>query len=255
MTSSNSQRKPFIGGNWKCNGVKSFIDPFVAETINPINTEKVDVVIAVPSVYIEHTLHKIQPAIAVAAQNVSATGFGAYTGEITAEQLKDIGVKWTLTGHSERRSKYHESDEIVATKTKQALNAGLSVIFCIGESLEERQGNQTMDVLIRQTQALIRLVDDEKDWERIVVAYEPIWAIGTGQVATPAQAQETQKALREWIAQNVSIDIATKLRIIYGGSVNLGNCEKLITCEDVDGFLIGGASLKPEFAEIIKRAN
>lgn len=112
-----------------------------------------------------------------------------------------------------------------------------------------------MDVLIQQTQALIRLLDDEQLWKRIVVAYEPIWAIGTGKVASPAQAQETQKALREWIAQNVSADIGSNLRIIYGGSVNLGNCEKLIACEDVDGFLIGGASLKPEFAEIIQRAS
>lgn len=165
----------------------------------------------------------------------------------------DFGLTWTLTGHSERRAYYGETDEIVAKKTKRALDLGLKVIFCIGETLEQRQGGQTLNVLKRQTQALANIIS-EKDWERVVIAYEPVWAIGTGVVATPAQAQEAHKNLREWIAAHVSSVVAPRVRIIYGGSVNGANCAELIALEDVDGFLVGGAALKPEFNTIIRSA-
>lgn len=165
----------------------------------------------------------------------------------------DFGLKWTLAGHSERRSYYGETDEIVAKKTKRALDHGLNVIFCIGETLEERQGGKTLDVLTRQTQALANIISEE-EWNRIVVAYEPVWAIGTGVVATPEQAQEAHKSLRQWISANVSFDVAQKVRIIYGGSVNAKNCAEIIALHDVDGFLVGGASLKPEFKSIIRSA-
>lgn len=165
----------------------------------------------------------------------------------------DFGLTWTLTGHSERRAYYGETDEIVARKTKRALDLGLKVIFCIGETLEQRKGGQTLEVLKRQTQALAGIIS-EKDWERVVIAYEPVWAIGTGVVATPAQAQEAHKNLREWIAAHVSAVVAPQVRIIYGGSVNGANCAELIALEDVDGFLVGGASLKPEFNTIIRSA-
>lgn len=167
--------------------------------------------------------------------------------------MTDFGLKWTLTGHSERRAYYSESDDVVAKKTKRALDLGLNVIFCIGETLEQRKAGQTLDVLKRQTQALASLVS-EKDWDRVVVAYEPVWAIGTGVVATPAQAQEAHKNLRDWIAANVSRAVAQSVRIIYGGSVSGKNCAELIALEDVDGFLVGGAALKPEFKTIIRSA-
>lgn len=141
----------------------------------------------------------------------------------------------------------------MAKKTKRALEHGLSVIFCIGETLEERQAELTLDVTTRQTQALANLISDA-EWDRIVIAYEPVWAIGTGVVASPEQAQEAHKSLRQWIAANVSGDVAQKVRIIYGGSVNGKNCAELIALHDVDGFLVGGASLKPEFATIIESA-
>lgn len=165
----------------------------------------------------------------------------------------DFGLTWTLTGHSERRAYYGETDEIVANKTKRALDLGLNVIFCIGETLEQREADQTLDVLKRQTQALASIIS-EKDWDRVVIAYEPVWAIGTGVVATPAQAQEAHKNLRHWISGNVSFDVAQTVRIIYGGSVNGKNSAELIALHDVDGFLVGGASLKPEFETIIKSA-
>ncbi|GMF28226.1 unnamed protein product [Phytophthora fragariaefolia] len=247
-------RTYLIGGNWKCNGtVQSVKDLCALLNKVEITSDKVEVVVAPPALHIDLAKSLLQKKIAVSAQNVSLTGLGAYTGEIAAEQLLDFGLEWTITGHSERRAYYAESDDVVAQKTKRALDLGLKVIFCIGESLEQRQANQTLDVLIRQTQALASLVT-EADWERIVIAYEPVWAIGTGVVATPAQAQEAHKDLRAWITGKVSPTVAENVRIIYGGSVKGDNCEELIALHDVDGFLVGGAALKPEFEKIIKSA-
>ncbi|KAG6586820.1 triose-phosphate isomerase [Phytophthora cinnamomi] len=247
-------RTYLIGGNWKCNGtVQSVKDLCALLNKVEIASDNVEVVVAPPALHIDLAKSLLQKKIAVSAQNVSLTGLGAYTGEIAAEQLLDFGLEWTITGHSERRAYYSESDDVVAQKTKRALDLGLKVIFCIGESLEQRQANKTLDVLIRQTQALASIVS-EADWKRIVIAYEPVWAIGTGVVATPAQAQEAHKDLRAWIADKVSPDVAESVRIIYGGSVKGDNCEELIALNDVDGFLVGGAALKPEFEKIIKSA-
>ncbi|KAF4315070.1 hypothetical protein BBO99_00008058 [Phytophthora kernoviae] len=247
-------RTYLVGGNWKCNGtVQSIKDLCALLNKVDVKSDKVEVVVSPPDLHIGLAKSLLQKDIAVSAQNVSLTGTGAYTGEIAAEQLLDFGLQWTITGHSERRAYYNETDEIVAQKTKRALGLGLKVIFCIGESLEERQANQTLDVLTRQTQALTSIIT-EADWDRIVIAYEPVWAIGTGVVATPAQAQEAHKDLRAWLAGKVSPAVAEKVRIIYGGSVKGDNCAELIALNDVDGFLVGGASLKPEFETIIKSA-
>uniref|UniRef100_K3W7H3 Triosephosphate isomerase n=1 Tax=Globisporangium ultimum (strain ATCC 200006 / CBS 805.95 / DAOM BR144) TaxID=431595 RepID=K3W7H3_GLOUD len=247
-------RKVVIGGNWKCNGTKQSVRDLIA-VLNKteVNTAQVEVIVAPPALHLQLAQDLIQNNISVSAQNVSLTGLGAYTGEIAAEQLLDFGLTWTITGHSERRAYYGETDEIVAKKTKRALDLGLKVIFCIGETLEQRKADQTLEVLKRQTQALASIISD-KDWDRVVIAYEPVWAIGTGVVATPAQAQAAHKNLRDWIASKVSATVAQKVRIIYGGSVNGGNCAELIALEDVDGFLVGGASLKPEFNTIIRSA-
>ncbi|RLN86359.1 hypothetical protein BBJ28_00004569 [Nothophytophthora sp. Chile5] len=265
-------RKYVIGGNWKCrersdpehcvllfsldlqNGTKQSVTDLCA-LLNKvaIDSEQVEVIVAPPALHIQLAQSLLQKQVEVSAQNVSLTGLGAYTGEIAAEQLLDFGLTWTITGHSERRAYYGETDEIVAKKTKRALDLGLKVIFCIGESLAERQADKTLDVLTRQTQALASIVTDA-DWDRIVIAYEPVWAIGTGVVASPAQAQEAHKDLRTWIADKVSGDVAQKVRIIYGGSVKGANCAELIALHDVDGFLVGGAALQPEFETIIKSA-
>jgi triosephosphate isomerase len=167
--------------------------------------------------------------------------------------MVDMGLKWVIIGHSERRAYYSENDEVVAKKTKRALDLGLTVIFCIGETLDERNAGKTLDVVTRQTQALASIIS-EKDWERIVIAYEPVWAIGTGVVATPEQAQDAHKNLRAWISKNVSQKVADNVRIIYGGSVKASNSAELIALHDVDGFLVGGASLKPEFQQIVQSA-
>ncbi len=180
-------------------------------------------------------------------------GVGAYTGEVSAELLKDFGVKWTLTGHSERRVGFGapgESSELVGRKTIAAIRGGLKVIACIGEQLVERESGATMAVCASQLSAIAALLT-VADWEKVVIAYEPVWAIGTGKVATPEQAEETHLAIRQWIAANVSPAVAQAVRIIYGGSVKGSNCKSLISCPNIDGFLVGGASLLPEFADIM----
>lgn len=168
--------------------------------------------------------------------------------------MKDFGVGWTLTGHSERRVGFEaagESSELVGRKTAAALKAGLKVIACIGEQLAERESGDTMRVCAEQLFAIAAAVS-ESDWKNIVIAYEPVWAIGTGKVATPQQAEETHAEIRAWIAANVSPAVARSVRIIYGGSVKASNAQTLISCPNIDGFLVGGASLLPEFVDIMK---
>merc|ERR550525_211801 len=188
----------------------------------------------------------------VATQNVSKTASGAFTGEWTAEMAAECGFGWTLIGHSERRSKYGETDEDTAIKVEKCQEAGIKVIFCIGEQLSERDSGQTDEVNQRQLAAVIPKI---KDWDLVVIAYEPVWAIGTGKTATPDQAEETQAAIRKYLETAVSTEVAEKVRIQYGGSVTTENCADLISKPNIDGFLVGGASLKPTFMEIITKSH
>ena len=211
-----------------------------------------DIVIAPTALHIGFVKDMIRPEIEIAAQNIwKVNGYGAYTGELSAPMLKDFGINWTILGHSERRHTVAaESNELIAEKVKVALANGIKVILCIGELLEDRESGKTMDVCKAQLKAVVDLLE-EKDWDNIVIAYEPVWAIGTGKVATPDQAEETHAAIRAFMASSVSPAVAEKVRIIYGGSVNAKNCDNLISKEDIDGFLVGGASLKPEFVQIM----
>jgi triosephosphate isomerase len=184
----------------------------------------------------------LRKGIEVASQNVFDKPNGAFTGEISASQLQDSGISWVLTGHSERRVILGEDSDFVARKTKAALDNGLGAILCIGETLEERESNKTIDVVTKQLQAV---ADTTKDWSKVVIAYEPVWAIGTGKVATTEQAQEVHSEIRKWLSKTISSDAAEKTRIIYGGSVSEKNCKDLAKQSDIDGFLVGGASLKP----------
>lgn len=184
------------------------------------------------------------PGIEVAAQNVFDKPNGAFTGEISVEQLKDSNITWTILGHSERRTILKETDEFVAQKCKTALDGGIGVILCCGESLEQREQGTTTDVVVKQLQAVNDVIGKDA-WSKVVIAYEPIWAIGTGKVATTEQAQEVHAAIRKWLAESVSKEAAENTRIIYGGSVSDKNCADLSKQPDIDGFLVGGASLKP----------
>ena len=202
--------------------------------------------IAPPALYLDFVKQNLNKSnIEVSAQNVFNKPNGAFTGEISASQLQDLGIKWTILGHSERRNELGESDEFVASKTKYALDNGISVIWCCGESKDTRQAGETIKFVENQLAALAKQIS-EADWKNVVVAYEPIWAIGTGLVATKEQAQEVHAAIRSWLKQNVSDKVAQETRILYGGSVNAKNCKDLAKEEDIDGFLVGGASLKPE---------
>jgi len=241
-------RQFFVGGNFKMNGTIKTI----REIVHNINSAELDpnveVVIAPPTLYLLLAREHLRQGLEVASQNVFDKPNGAFTGEISVDQLKDSGITWTILGHSERRVLLQEDEEFVATKTKAALDGGLGVVLCCGESLEQREADQTIKVVTTQ---LAAVADKIKDWSKVVVAYEPIWAIGTGKVATTEQAQEVHAAIRKWIRDSVSSEAAEKTRILYGGSVNAKNCKELAKQPDIDGFLVGGASLKPEFVDII----
>ncbi|KAI1368412.1 triose-phosphate isomerase-like protein [Xylaria arbuscula] len=241
-------RKFFVGGNFKMNGSISSITEIV-ENLNKAQLDpNVETVIAPPALYLLLVREKAKKEIGVAAQNVYDKPNGAFTGEISVQHLKDSGIDWTILGHSERRTILGESDEVVAAKTKYATENGVSVIWCCGESLEQREAGQTLDVIAKQLAALKAKVSD---WSKIVIAYEPIWAIGTGKVATTEQAQEVHASIRDWFVKNVSQSVADDTRILYGGSVSEKNCTELSKQNDIDGFLVGGASLKPAFVDII----
>jgi triosephosphate isomerase len=240
--------KFFVGGNWKCNGTTESIKKLVEELNSAKLEEDVDVVVSPPYLYISQVIGSLTKRIEVAAQNSWTGKGGAYTGEISAEQLVDAGVQWVIQGHSERRHVIGETNAMIGTKSAYALSKGLGVIACVGEKLEDREEDHTTDVVFEQLQAF---ADAVSDWSNIVVAYEPVWAIGTGKVATPQQAQEVHAAIRQWLKEKISPEVSSKTRIIYGGSVNGANSAELATQEDIDGFLVGGASLKgPEFATI-----
>ena len=244
------QRKYIIGGNWKSNGTVEFVRTHCdALNASDFARGEIEVVVAPISIHIASAKAMLTSGVDVCCQNISATKDGAFTGEISAEQVKDFDLKWTLVGHSERRQKQGETDEIVAVKTGRAQEAGLNAIVCIGETLEEREAGTTNDVLKRQLDAIKPSISD---WGRIVLAYEPVWAIGTGKVATPEIAQSAHAYIRSWLSSSVSEAVAAATRIQYGGSANAKNCGELIAQPDIDGFLVGGASLKPEFCDIIK---
>ncbi|XP_028099712.1 triosephosphate isomerase, chloroplastic-like [Camellia sinensis] len=241
--------KFFVGGNWKCNGTKESISKLVSDLNSAKLEPDVDVVVAPPFVYVDLVKNSLTDRIEISAQNSWIGKGGAFTGEISVEQLTDIGCKWVILGHSERRHVIGEDDQFIGKKAAYALSQGLGVIACIGELLNEREEGKTFDVCFQQMKAF---ADAVPSWDNVVIAYEPVWAIGTGKVATPQQAQEVHVAVRDWLKKNVSAEVASKTRIIYGGSVNGGNCAELAKQEDIDGFLVGGASLKgPEFATIV----
>ncbi|MCJ1359513.1 MAG: triosephosphate isomerase [Icmadophila ericetorum] len=245
-------RQFFVGGNFKMNGTIKSITDIIHNLNNAKLDEKTEVVIAPPSLFLLLVREHLRKEIEVAAQNVFDKPNGAFTGEISAEQLKDSGITWTLVGHSERRALLGEDDKFIASKTKTALAGGLGVILCCGETLEQRDSNETLSVVTRQLSAVASTIDPSS-WSsnKVVIAYEPVWAIGTGKVATTAQAQEVHAAIRKWLGESVDKEAAEQTRIIYGGSVSEKNCKDLSQEEDIDGFLVGGASLKPAFVDII----
>jgi len=244
-------RQFFVGGNFKMNPASREAKRKLVDALNEASLDpNVEVVIAPPSIYLIPVAELVRNGVKVAAQNCYIKLSGAFTGEISPAQLADAGIPYVILGHSERRTLFHESSELVAEKTRVALDNGLSVILCVGETLQEREANKTAEVVQEQLKPVVKLLKDE-DWAKVVIAYEPVWAIGTGKVATSAQAQQAHADIRAFLVKSVSPAVAESTRIIYGGSVTAANAKELATQPDVDGFLVGGASLKPEFVDIV----
>lgn len=217
----------FVGGNWKMNGTLESSAALV-QTLKTAQLDKsTEVVVAPPALHLIPVRDALAgSAVAVSAQNAYHKASGAFTGEVSVSMLKDASIPWVILGHSERRTLFGEADANVAEKTAAALDAGLAVIACVGETLEQREANETVSVVVRQLDAIAAQVSD---WSKIVVAYEPVWAIGTGKVATAQQAQDVHAAIRNWASQKLGAEPAAALRIIYGGSVAAKNCKELGT--------------------------
>ncbi|MEO0481428.1 MAG: triose-phosphate isomerase [Planctomycetota bacterium] len=250
----NTRRKPYIAGNWKMN-----LDR--ARALDLIKTIKGrigdgndrEVAIFTPSVYLQDVSAQAQGSpLGVGAQNMYFEPDGAYTGELSGSMLREVGADRVLIGHSERRSIFGEPDDWMVKKIRAALSTSLLPILCIGESLDERKGNKTDRVLKKQLESA--LVDfDPTDAHRLTIAYEPVWAIGTGEVATIEQVSSAHEMIRKWIKTKLGEDAAETIRLLYGGSVKPDNAAQLMAVEDVDGLLVGGASLKPDlFLPIIE---
>ena len=248
-------RKIVMAGNWKMNqslaGLSSYVDSLMGEVGNKEAFVSVDVVVAMPYTLLQEGAKLYHPHnINVAAQNVHWEESGAYTGEVSTGMLHEVGVKWAVIGHSERRQYFGETSGTVAQRMGASLKVGMIPIVCIGETLEEREGGRMAAVLDKQIEPLLPLLQGEP---HIIVAYEPVWAIGTGKTATPAQAEEAHVYVREAFAKGVSQGFADRLRILYGGSAKPGNIAELLANPNVDGALVGGASLKPgDFAAMIQ---
>jgi triosephosphate isomerase len=245
-----------IAGNWKMNGSLSANETLLSGIQSGLSAalagKHADVAVCVPSLYVSQVQHLLQNAeIQLGAQDVSMHAQGAYTGETSAAMLKDFGVRYAIVGHSERRQYHGETDEQVALKAKSALSAGITPIVCVGETLAEREAGQTVQVVKRQLAAVIHT--NGHCISEIVLAYEPVWAIGTGKTATPQEAQSVHAVLRAQL--QAATEHPQRVKILYGGSMNAANAADLLAQADIDGGLIGGAALKPtDFLAIIAAA-
>jgi triosephosphate isomerase len=244
-------RKKIVAGNWKMNMTPSEAVKLVKELEPLVASDSVEVVYCVPSIDIVPVVEAVKGSnVSVGAENMYFEEKGAYTGEISAQMLVDAGVKFVIIGHSERRDYFKEDDILLNKKVKKAFEAGLTPILCCGETLEQRELGVTIDWIRLQIKSDLDGVTAEQV-KSMVIAYEPIWAIGTGKTATSDQAQEVCKAIRDCIREMYDDSTAEAVRIQYGGSVNAGNAAELFAKPDIDGGLVGGASLKPDFGKIV----
>lgn len=240
-----TDRRPLVVANWKMHGSRQMVAELVAGVVSGIAKLSIDVVICPPAVFLEQAKQcAASSSLMIGAQNVNAHEPGAYTGEIAPNMLAEVGCRYVIVGHSERRTLYKETDDEVAAKCVAVLKMGMTPIVCVGETLHEREEGQTEAVIHRQLIAVLGTVAKE-DISRLVVAYEPVWAIGTGKTASTDQAQAVHAQIRQWLC---GIDLAAgkKVRILYGGSVKANNAAALFEMQDIDGGLVGGASLSTE---------
>ncbi len=249
-------RKPLIAGNWKMNGSCASVDALLRALSKGAASVTAELAVFPAFVFLERTRRLLASGtIAWGGQNLAPEPSGAFTGEVSAEMLRDFGCRYVLVGHSERRTLFGETNEWVAAKYQAALRAGLSPILCVGETLQEREQGLTYDVLRTQLNAILTLPTGVKSLEQAVIAYEPVWAIGTGLTAQPETAQEVHAKIRSWVAE-YDIKVAENLRILYGGSLKRDGAALLLAMPDIDGGLVGGASLNAEeFLDIALSCN
>lgn len=249
------KRRPIIAGNWKMHKNRDEALEFIYQVNDKMpSLEDVETVICSPFVYLRDLIKRQGDNLRIGAQNMHYLDEGAYTGEVTAGMLKNIGVSYVIVGHSERRAYYNETDETVNLKTKKAIEKGLVPIVCVGEELEIREKGTTNEVVGKQVLNAYKDISKEDALET-VLAYEPVWAIGTGKTATKEQANDTIKAIRGVLAELYDKDTADQIRILYGGSVNPSNVDDLLSTSDIDGALVGGAALKPDsFLALVEAA-
>mmetsp|Transcript_12512 Transcript_12512/g.18908 ORF Transcript_12512/g.18908 Transcript_12512/m.18908 type:complete len:263 (+) Transcript_12512:45-833(+) len=245
--SASSSRKFFVGGNWKCNGTVNSVNELLKGlSAGKFNSDACDVIVAPAALHVASAQHALaNSAIQVSVQNCGDHKSGAFTGSLSVSMIADFGLKWVILGHSERRHVFGECNKLIGSKAKRVLDANLGLIACVGERLEERESGNTMKVVLEQLSAFAKNTQADQ-WKNVVIAYEPVWAIGTGKVAAPEDAQAVHKEIRAWLGSNVSKTVANQTRIIYGGSVKPANCVTLSQQPDIDGFLVGGASLKAD---------
>ena len=245
-------RKTIVAGNWKMNASKESVNSLIEGILSGMSDVSSDVIVCAPFPYLSQVESLINNSdLKLGAQNLNVNLKGAFTGEVSADMIKDFGAQHVIVGHSERRSLYGETSTVVAEKTKAAIDAGLTPLLCVGESLEERESGRTEAVVAEQLNAVISLLGIDV-FDGIIIAYEPVWAIGTGLTASPEQAQSVHLFIRKLLADS-SERVAQETPILYGGSMNAGNAADLISCADIDGGLIGGAALKADdFLQICK---
>lgn len=248
-------RRPLIAGNWKMNMDREGSVALAREIAASANGEGAEVLICPPYVYLDAVVQATEgSSVAVGAQDVYFEGNGAFTGEISTAMLADLGCKYVILGHSERRNVIGETDDLINRKVHAVLAAGLNPVVCVGELLEQREAGQTAEVVRGQFEGSLAGVSEEQ-MGSIVIAYEPVWAIGTGKTATPEQAQEVHADLRKLLEEHYNAGLAESVRILYGGSVKPANAKELMSQADIDGALVGGASLKADsFGAIIDAA-
>ena len=246
-------RKKIVAGNWKMNNNLSETIKLINDLKIQINRNNVKVMIAPAFTFLQTAVKQIDGFdIEVISQNINNNSSGAYTGEVSAEMLKSIGVNTTLIGHSERRAYYNEDDELLLNKLKHSIEYGMNVIFCFGEELSDRKSQNHFTVVKNQLDNTVMKVD-KNSWKKIILAYEPVWAIGTGETASAEQAQEMHEYVRKCISESFGKEISNKVSILYGGSVKPNNASEIFSKKDVDGGLIGGAALNAiDFSKIVE---
>ncbi|XP_047473666.1 triosephosphate isomerase-like [Penaeus chinensis] len=243
-----SPRKFFVIGNWKMNVDKNRINGIVKMMNNAVLDANTEAVFGCPSCYLSYAREHLTPNIGIAAQNCYKVARGNFSGEISPEMIKDCGCDWVILGHPERRTVFNEPDSFIAEKVAHAQEAGMKIIACLCETTEDRQKRRTEEVLFKQLKSLAAAISD---WSRVVLAFEALWASNTGVFATNQQVQDALTLVRDWLRNNVSDQVADTTRLIYAGSVSSSNCREMASLENLDGFLVGSAALKPDIVDII----